>query len=77
MWSFLESRPPVFIDTAGSGSSGAPNRFEEGYETFSELFDYIHSNYLQVGEIEGTRIFIRKDRLGSPIIPANSTASAL
>jgi hypothetical protein len=58
----VQSRPPVFVDAAGGGNFSFHDRYASGHEIFSELNAYIMSNYRQVADIEGTRIYVRNDR---------------
>jgi hypothetical protein len=58
----MQSRPPVFIDAVGMGNFGFHDRLDDGHETFRDLNDYIRVNYRQVGDVDGTRIYVRNDR---------------
>ncbi len=57
------SNPPVFVDVVAPGSMAYTDRKLYGYETFTPLADFIKKNYQLVREINGTRIFVRNDRL--------------
>jgi hypothetical protein len=57
------SRPPVFVDAVGPGNFCYTDRTVAGYETFADLHALIERNYRQVAELEGTRVFVRADRL--------------
>jgi hypothetical protein len=59
---FLRTRPPVFIDAVGTGNFLYENRPKCAHETFAELRDYIANNYRLIGDVEGTRIYVRNDR---------------
>lgn len=59
----LRTQPPVFIDAVGPGNFVYEDRNEMAHETFSELRDYIANNYQLVRDIDGTRIYVRSDRL--------------
>jgi hypothetical protein len=52
---FAKSNPPVFVDLAGPSSS----EHAEPHETFAEFRAVVASNYRQVAEIDGARIFVR------------------
>jgi hypothetical protein len=54
-------RPPVLIDAVGDGNFSFHDRFASGHEIFNELNDYVRLNYRLVGDIEGTRIYVRND----------------
>ncbi len=56
------SNPPVFVDAVAPGSFIFNNRASFGYETFPALAEHINSHYSLAGEIDGVRIFLRKDR---------------
>ena len=59
----VRSRPPVFVDAVGPGNFGYEDRVQDAHETFPELRAYIADNYHLVGDIEGSRIYVRNDRL--------------
>jgi hypothetical protein len=56
------SNPPIFVDAVAPGSFIFNNRASFGYETFPALAEHINSHYSLAGEIDGVRIFLRKDR---------------
>jgi hypothetical protein len=56
------SNPPIFVDAVAPGSFIFNNRASFGYETFPALAEHINSHYSLAGEIDGLRIFLRKDR---------------
>lgn len=56
------SNPPVFVDAVAPGSFIFNNRASFGYETFPALAEHINRHYTLAGEIDGIRIFLRKDR---------------
>ena len=59
----LRSQPPVFIDAVGAGNFAYEDRNEFAHETFPELSDYLANNYQLVRDIDGSRIYVRNDRL--------------
>jgi hypothetical protein len=59
----VRSRPPVFVDAVGPGNFVYQDRAQDAHETFPELRAYIADNYHLVGDIEGSRIYVRNDRL--------------
>jgi hypothetical protein len=63
MRDLLRSRPPVFIDAVGVGNFVYEDRAQDGHEAFPELREYITDNYHLVRDVEGTRIYVRNDRL--------------
>lgn len=60
---FLVTQPPVFVDAVGPGNFVYEDRAESAHETFPELREYITDNYRLVRDVEGTRIYVRNDRL--------------
>ncbi len=62
MSDLIKSRPPVLIDTVGDGNFSYHDRDAAGHETFEDLAKFMRANYRQVGDIEGTRIYVRNDR---------------
>jgi hypothetical protein len=62
MSDLVKSRPPVLIDAVGEGNFAYHDRDAAGHETFGDLSSYMSENYRQVGDIEGTRIYVRNDR---------------
>jgi hypothetical protein len=61
------NKPTVFIDAVGPNSLWVQDRETQGYEIFPELASYIDENYSYIGEINGDRLFIRKNRINSNI----------
>jgi len=59
----VRSRPPVFVDAVGPENFVYEDRSRDGHETFALLDDYIEQNYHLVRELNGTRIYVRNDRL--------------
>ncbi len=66
MTDLQRNRPPVFIDTVGPGNFTFQDRAALGHETFPALRDYIDLHYGLVADVDGTRIYVRNDRLGKP-----------
>lgn len=56
------NRPAVFMDAVGKNSLWVQDVATQGYESFPELARYIQRNYRYLGNIDNTRLFIRKDR---------------
>jgi len=59
----VRARPPVFVDAVGPGNFVYEDRAQDGQETFPELRDYIAGNYHLVRDVEGSRVYVRNDRL--------------
>jgi hypothetical protein len=57
------TRPPVFIDAVAPGNFVYKDRAKSGHEIFPELRDYIAENYYMVRDVEGSRVYVRNDRL--------------
>ncbi|MFN4144847.1 MAG: hypothetical protein ACK4GN_03410 [Runella sp.] len=53
-------RPEVFVDAVGPNSLWLNDRPTQGYEAFAELREIIKNQYTFVGEVEHTRVFVRK-----------------
>lgn len=62
---FSQSKPPVFVDAVGQGSLIYSNRKYSFDTIFPELAGYIEKRYTLVNEIDGSRIYVRNDRLAS------------
>lgn len=56
------STPPVFVDATGPGNYRFTDRKQSFEYTFPALSDYIHSHYILAHEVEGSRIYVRRDR---------------
>lgn len=56
------TRPSFFVDAVGPGHFAFTDRAQFGYETFPVLAVYVGAEYQLVADVEGTRIFARKDR---------------
>ena len=59
----VRSRPPVFIDAVGPGNFVYEDRAQDAHETFPDLRDHIANNYHLVRDVEGSRVYVRNDRL--------------
>src|SRR6266480_1495969 len=59
----LRTRPLVFIYAVGPGNFDYEVRAKSGHEIFPELRDYIAENYHMGRDVEGTRVYVRNDRL--------------
>lgn len=56
----VRNRPPVFVDSVGPGNFMA-DRASGGHEHYPAIRDYIASQYRLVREIDGMRIYVRRD----------------
>ena len=59
----MRSRPQVFIDTVGTNDPSFKNRETQAHETFAALRVYIDENYELIKDLNGSRIYVRLDRL--------------
>jgi len=59
---FLRARPAVFVDAVGPEAFSYTDRAATGFETFEGLRDAVARDYRQIGEMDGARLFVRKDR---------------
>jgi len=63
MEDFRRSRPAVFVDSVGPRAFGYTDPSVTGYETFPALRQAVDRDYQPLGELDGARAFVRKDRL--------------
>jgi len=60
----LQFHPPkLFLDAVGPGRF-LRSRDQFGFETFPELREYVTSNFYLAGDVDGVRVFARKDAAG-------------
>ena len=59
------AQPPVFADAVGPGAFAFDNR-ALAHESFPPLRDWVRTHYTQVAELDGTRLYVRNDRLAAP-----------
>ena len=57
-----QAAPPVFVDAVGPGNFRFQAR-ELGHEMFPWLRDWIAANYTLVADLDGTRLYVRNDRV--------------
>ena len=60
---FETSKAPIFLDAVGTGNFAFQDRTGQGHEIYGELRDYVQQVYQLVDDIDGTRLYVRKDRL--------------
>lgn len=60
------NRPVVFLDAVGKNSLWVQNVATQGHESFPELAGYIAKNYQLMGNFDGTRLYIRRNRSRLP-----------
>jgi len=53
--------PKLFIDAVGPGQFAYPDRDANGFETFPALREYVTSNFYLAGDVDGVRVFARRD----------------
>lgn len=65
------ANPPVFADAVGPGNFAFEDR-NRAHESFPLLRAWIASRYTQIAELDGTRLYVRNDRLpaGEHALPA-------
>ncbi len=68
---FRTANPPVFADAVGPGNFAFEDR-GRAHECFPPLRDEVRARYTQVADLDGTRLFVRNDRLAA----ANRTLRA-
>jgi hypothetical protein len=57
------SAPPVFVDAVGPGNFYFQDRRLAHDAIFPQLAAYIRAEYTQVADVQGSRIYVRNDRL--------------
>ncbi len=58
----LQLHPPkAFVDAVGPSQFRYTDRATDGFETFPELREYVSNNFYLAGDIDGVRVFARKD----------------
>ncbi|HWA27680.1 MAG TPA: hypothetical protein VG734_18635 [Lacunisphaera sp.] len=58
----VAAAPPVIVDATGPGNFRFENR-ATGLESFPLLFDWVKARYQLVGEWDGARLYVRRDRV--------------
>jgi hypothetical protein len=58
----VAANPPVIVDATGPGNFHFESR-AMGLELYPLLFEWVSGNYVCVGEVDGTRLYVRRDRL--------------
>ena len=61
---FQAANPPVFADAVGPGNFAFRNR-DRAHEAFPPLAAWVRTRYTQVADLDGTRLFVRNDRLAA------------
>ncbi|GAM08687.1 hypothetical protein OR1_00960 [Geobacter sp. OR-1] len=59
------AKPPVFLDAVAPGQFAFTDKKIYGMERYDRVARYIQSNYTMVADVNGVRIYIRKERLGA------------
>ncbi len=59
---FTAARPPVFADAVGPGNFAFDDR-ARAHECFPPLRQWVQAHYTQVADLDGTRLYVRNDRL--------------
>ena len=57
-----KNQPAIFVDAVGEGNFGYTNRDYNTNESTPWLGEYIQAHYVFSQDIDGSRVFIRKDR---------------
>lgn len=62
LFDFRRSSPRLFVDAVGGSNFGyGDDRPECRHESFPELAAIIRRDYIMVGEVEGSRLFVRRE----------------
>ena len=59
---FTAARPPVVADAVGPGNFAFDDR-ARAHECFPPLRQWVQAHYTQVADLDGTRLYVRNDRL--------------
>ena len=65
----IENSPPVFVDAVGPGNFRFTDR-AFGHEILPFLGKWIGENYTLVADLDGCRVYVRRDRLPATVAPA-------
>lgn len=63
------NRPAVFVDAVGPGRYGFQDRRHFGHEIFPALARFVQDNYVLTSEVDGARIYGRRNRIATPTPP--------
>ena len=71
---FQAANPPVFADAVGPGNFAFEDR-GRAHECFPPLREWVRARYTQVADLDGTRLYVRNDRLAAAnrTLPAPAT----
>ncbi len=61
---FQRSDPPLFVDAVGPGNFAFENR-DRAHEAFPPLRAWVQTHYALIGEVDGTRLYLRNDRVAA------------
>lgn len=70
------SAPPVFVDATGPGNYAFDDRKWSFETTFPALADFIRRHYVSAREVDGMRLYVRRDRWLAPGNGAGAPAAA-
>ncbi|MPR33954.1 hypothetical protein [Salmonirosea aquatica] len=59
------NRPAIFLDAVGKNSLWLQNVSTQGHEVFPALATYVAANYQYIGDVDGTRLYVRNDRVSA------------
>ena len=62
----VASAPPVFVDATGPGNFRFTDRTATGHEIFPALRDWVRDHYREAGDLDGVRIYARRDLPTAP-----------
>lgn len=69
---FQRSNPPLFVDAVGPGNFAFENR-DRAHEAFPPLRAWVQDRYTLIADLDGTRVFLRNDRV--PALAAAAPAT--
>jgi hypothetical protein len=71
---FTAAQPPVFADAVGPGNFAYVDR-NLAHESFPPLREWVRTHYTQIADLDGTRLYVRNDRLtATRVAAARATA---
>ncbi|WP_031528499.1 hypothetical protein [Dyadobacter crusticola] len=56
------TRPAFVLDAVGKNSFWVQDKKTQGIESYPALLTFVQNNYKYIGDFDGTRLFVRKDR---------------
>lgn len=61
------TKPAVFLDAVGKHSLWVQDKKTQGVDNFPAIAQYLHQHYTLVSDIDDIKLFVRNDRLKTPL----------